>query len=647
MKNCSVSSRFLAALIFGSVVVLVSPPTTSGIALAAITGFVSFILAKRYFYNYLSERAVRNKNDQTYSLVFTVFSTAFLFYKFVKRWLSVSEISYIPSELHTSPLLFLILIGLLAAIGTSLFFYVLFQNMIAAVKKRPLQSNMLCSKPVRDQQALDLLPIDRVFIFLCAVGAVTICSRSSPLYPFNNWDDANCFFTVGKSMFNGLVPYRDLLEQKGPLLYFLYGLAWYISNDTFLGGYVLEILAAYFYLLYSYRIILLFLREKYLVTIPVMALLTYTSWAFEQGGSAEELCLPLLSFSLWIIIQGAIEEHYTKLNLLQIGFAAACVFWIKFTVVGLYIGWFVWLVIWSFKTGQQKQIVHALTFILIGVLLATLPWLIYFGIHGSIKDWLIVYIYDNLFVYTQGNSSSHIVKSIPIIGGLLKGVSSWSSVSPILFCCCAGFFFFLLIQHRNRTAQLLILTMLSTFFFIYAGGRCYRYYCLVMAVFLAPALAMMLSIAQRKPALLCRPTALAVAVVLCFLGFFTTPNRYFMFVEKSDLAQYQFRDIIVKDDPDATILNYGFLDGGFYTVCNRIPTCKAFCGLNIPLEELSELQDHYADNGLCDYIITRTNVGANMGKEFALYECIAECDSDYSWGKQTYRLYKLTEKTDS
>lgn len=645
MKHYCVSSCFFVALAFGSIVVLVSPPTIPGIALTSFTGFVCFILVKR-FYKYLSKRVVLNKNYQTYSLVFTVLSTAFLFYKFVERWLPSSKIRYISDKLHISPKLFLIITGLLAAIGTSLFFYVLFQNMVAVVKKRLLQSNTLCSKPVKNQQEFDMLPIDRVFIFICAVGAVTICSRSSPLYPFNNWDDANCFFTVGKSMFNGLVPYRDLLEQKGPLLYFLYGLAWYISNDTFLGGYVIEVLAAYFYLLYSYRIILLLLREKYLVTIPIVALLTYTSWAFEQGGSAEELCLPLLSLSLWIIIQGAIHDEYTEYKLLQLGFAAGCVFWIKFTLVGLYIGWFIWLLYDQIKKGRERQIIHTLLYIVIGVLLATLPWLIYFGINGSIKDWLIVYIYDNLFVYTQGNPSAHIIINIPIIGGLLKGVNSWESVSPILFCCCAAFFLILLIQHQNRTAQLLILTMLSTFFFIYAGGRCYRYYSLVMTIFLAPALAMLFSVALRAVDVLRKPTALAVAVILCFLCLFTTPNRYFMFVEKSDLAQYQFRDIIAREAPEATILNYGFLDGGFYTVCNRIPICKAFCGLNIPLEEISEIQDHYANNGLCDYIITRTDVEADMDKEFALYECIAECDSDYSWGKQTYRLYKLTEKND-
>ena len=52
-----------------------------------------------------------------------------------------------------------------------------------------------------------------LLILLISVGVITLCSRSSFLYPLNNWDDANCFFTVGKSMFNGKVPYRDLIEQ--------------------------------------------------------------------------------------------------------------------------------------------------------------------------------------------------------------------------------------------------------------------------------------------------------------------------------------------------------------------------------------------------------------------------------------------------
>ena len=35
-----------------------------------------------------------------------------------------------------------------------------------------------------------------------------LCSISSPLFAFNDWMDANIFFTMGKSMFSGRVLYR-------------------------------------------------------------------------------------------------------------------------------------------------------------------------------------------------------------------------------------------------------------------------------------------------------------------------------------------------------------------------------------------------------------------------------------------------------
>ena len=53
---------------------------------------------------------------------------------------------------------------------------------------------------------------------LAAFVMILLCSKSSPLYPMNDWVDVNCFFTVGRGMLHGLVPYRDLYEQKGDLL---------------------------------------------------------------------------------------------------------------------------------------------------------------------------------------------------------------------------------------------------------------------------------------------------------------------------------------------------------------------------------------------------------------------------------------------
>ena len=56
-------------------------------------------------------------------------------------------------------------------------------------------------------------------ILISAIVTITVFSKSSPLYPLNDWVDANCFLTTGKALLSGQVLYRDVYEQKGPLLY--------------------------------------------------------------------------------------------------------------------------------------------------------------------------------------------------------------------------------------------------------------------------------------------------------------------------------------------------------------------------------------------------------------------------------------------
>ncbi len=58
-----------------------------------------------------------------------------------------------------------------------------------------------------------------------------------------------------------------------------------------------------------------------------------------------------------------------------------------------------------------------------------------------------------------------------------------------------------------------------------------------------------------------------------------------------------------KENP--TLLNYGFLDGGFYTAADIVPTCKYFCILNIPLKEMQEVQDECLSSGAVDFVVTR------------------------------------------
>ena len=94
-----------------------------------------------------------------------------------------------------------------------------------------------------------------VYLAVAAFILVLFASRSSFLYPCNDWNDANSYFSVGKALMNGKVPYRDVFDQKGMYLYFLYGLAYLVSHTTFRGVFLVEGLLALADLLTLYRIL--------------------------------------------------------------------------------------------------------------------------------------------------------------------------------------------------------------------------------------------------------------------------------------------------------------------------------------------------------------------------------------------------------
>ena len=58
-----------------------------------------------------------------------------------------------------------------------------------------------------------------LFVSFCFL---TICTKSSFLYPLNNGSDIQCFFTVGKGMMHGLVPYFRRLSAGDFIVYVLF-----------------------------------------------------------------------------------------------------------------------------------------------------------------------------------------------------------------------------------------------------------------------------------------------------------------------------------------------------------------------------------------------------------------------------------------
>ncbi|MBE5747567.1 MAG: hypothetical protein E7352_05305 [Clostridiales bacterium] len=429
--------------------------------------------------------------------------------------------------------------------------------------------------------------------------------KSSFLYPLNDWVDPNCFMTMGRGILKGKVMYRDLYEQKGPYVYFLHAIAALISDTSFLGMWFLEIINLFFCMVLIAKIVGLY-GHKRSVCVVCALLIGFSScfsYAMVSGDSVEEFASPMFLWLLYVTVKNIKQEKkFTLLQYTLIGFTAGIVFWSKFTLVGIYIGWFIYYAWRRFRCKEYKEIVKAIFFIVCGVVLATLPCFIYFLVNGAIKDWLTSYIYNNLFIYSKGgNIFKTILEFLKAIG--LTLIWNPQYTLPAIF----GIAWFVKKKEGEERWFLVWIASVALVFF-YIGGRGYRYYGLPLYVFAVFGYVSVLElIAKKNPFVWLKRCAwLATAAVLisslCF--FFINGHSDDIFRAKEDTVQHKFaRYIRENGDENPTVLNYGMLDSGFYLATGQVPEFKHFNRLNIPLEEMFTEMDRYLDEGLADYVV--------------------------------------------
>ena len=227
-------------------------------------------------------------------------------------------------------------------------------------------------------------------------------SQCSPLYPINLWDDANCLLTVGRVMQRGGVLYRDIYEQKGPLLYLIHALAACISDTSFWGVYVLEIPALTAALYAAYRLLRLRTGAGFaLGAAAVWGALTVTGGAFMRGDSAEEFCLPLLTAALALAYAeyGRRARPMRAKRLLLCGVLAGGIATIKYTLLGAMVGLCAVEGALALKEGGAPRALKSAGVFLAGMAIPILPWVIYFAANGALRDAYTAYIYNNVFLY--------------------------------------------------------------------------------------------------------------------------------------------------------------------------------------------------------------------------------------------------------
>ena len=442
-----------------------------------------------------------------------------------------------------------------------------------------------------------------------------ICSKSSFLYPLNVWVDANCFFTMGKAMFNGKVLYLDLFDQKGPLLFFIYGIASLISYKTFLGVFILEVISFTIFLYYAYKLIRMYLKEDISkLMLPIISFCILILKAFTHGGSAEEFILPMMMYSLYSLMKFLKKPNlnYDFKFFFINGLMAGLVLTIKFTILGFWLGFMLGLLIYFIVNKKWKiGILSGFTFLL-GMFLPLMPWLIYFAKYKALKTFFNSYVLFNLLYYPQ--KASPIIRLFNIFFKPLKYIIT-NPTFGVPFIIGTGSIIF---EDKIIKGKLNKIILISTFVLlclgVFFGGISFRYYYLILTPYIVFGIIRIclyfINTYHLKKIKEIIYILLVFILLMCALIFDKNTIMLKPEYEKQNLVQYKFGKIINRKK-DSTLLNYGFLDGGFYTVTGIIPNVRYFQKQNVSTKTfpyIIRLQNKAIKNKKVDFVVTKTNV---------------------------------------
>lgn len=458
--------------------------------------------------------------------------------------------------------------------------------------------------------------------FIFAAVLLFFVSESSPFFYVNQWVDPQSYFTVGKSVWKGLWPYKDLFEQKGPLLYWYHTFAAIFSFRTFFGVYVAEVISMTAALFITYKTLMLWTNSKWAVMLSWLLPVFYVQMPyFREGDSAEEFALPFILTALYVTLKwGVTDKLPSNKVLFWQGVALACVFWIKYTLIGIWVAFFLVIGIYYLIKRNWLELGKAILYSLGGYLAASLVILLLLILSGSMPATFYAYFYFNMNAYANTlNRGNRFIFALQTTG--LDMISQ-----PVVILCVSLPLLFFIFSRQAFKANIVkwilgigfLISGLLTFY----GYRAYDYYHLGLRPFIILGVYFIAYAIENAKF---KNYFWALGLIIC-IGLAAINNQnwqYNRFVkdnvqshlasnnDSAKPAQIIFGDYLRKY-PNAKLLNYATLDLGVYTTSGLEPASKNFIAQNVDSHKFPEImrnQNETLRKKTAEFVVLRTGEG--------------------------------------
>lgn len=481
-----------------------------------------------------------------------------------------------------------------------------------------------------------------VFFLAISLAALYFCTESSPFYARNPWDDTSIYYSIGRGITQGYVPYRDMFDHKGPVVFFLYALGYLFTPDRFYGVYLLESLCFSGVLYAVYKIYRLYFEQNIAQVLTIISMIFLLDGTFlVYGGSCEEFTMVIYA----VILYGYLsyfsgKKEYTGRFTALAGILCGLSFWMKFnmTVCLLVLVGMMFL----HRLLGGRNIIRDVLLFAGGVAGASVPVVGYFLCKDSVGYLKNGYFDANLAyadVKTLGETFAALGQNV------LLAVTDNPGISLVVAVGILGF----LISSRYIRNVLGKIGLVMAFGVLtgstYISYAFLYYYCLV-AVFAVLGIIIIAGILTDRGRRwnIGMGTAFGLALPgLCLLLVFNQNYREAaVFSENFTLC-----DVCEKEMENAsgrqekTLLLYRNHRAQMMTFADVKPAARYYFAPNISkhIPEINEEQDRYIHEGIAEFVLVDHAEIYPSLVEWGLYQY--DQILDWQQGRESVQLYRL------
>lgn len=422
------------------------------------------------------------------------------------------------------------------------------------------------------------LHIDKTVLLVSAAFAVVllfIISPDSYTHDLYGRHDSAWFFMCGKAWMEGLTPYVDFADSKGPLLWLIYGLGYLISPTNYIGVFWLNCVwyALIFYITYLTARFFLPGRRNALICTLLMAL-AYFNPMFHYETRAEDWCMLFMIASLYLTSKMLYGDEQSKkgihLSFFLLGVCFAALVLIKYNIAAMQSVFILFAGYHAIR--RHHSFVLPFLWLLAGLLITFTPFILYLIAQGSFHAFIQEY-FVNAYItafFDEGLREDYLYDWVAVLTNPLR--------LPFFLILVVGGILF-----SFKTEKYKLFPLISTLF-IFAITVTHSYWdyyfnsCAICCIW------PIIWLTKVAPTISTRPVITAMGVVVALTVCQLAIDRYFKHnlfwndgQEREEFYNYEY---YISQIPQPTIINASFHEEGHGILSRALPGTKYWAKQN-------------------------------------------------------------------